>query len=49
MNDDSKSYNQPADKMHLISTEDIQYQPLISIRQLHVLDRDTGDRLRDLS
>lgn len=49
MNDDSKCYNQPAYKMHLISTEDIQYQPLISIRQLHVQEGNIGDRLSDPS
>lgn len=37
---DSKRYNQPADKMHLISTEDIQYQPLISVWELHILEKD---------
>lgn len=35
-----KYYNQPADKMHLISTEDVQYQPLVSIWELHVLGED---------
>lgn len=37
---ESKYYNQPAHKMHLISTEDIQYQPFISIWELHILEED---------
>lgn len=31
--------NKPADEMHLVSTEDVQYQPFVSVRELHVLER----------
>lgn len=37
---DSKRCNEPADKMHLISTEHIQYQPLICIWELQILEED---------
>lgn len=32
--------NKPADEMHLVSTEDVQYQPFISVWELHVLGED---------
>lgn len=35
-----KWWNRPANKVHLIPTEDVQYQPLVRIRELHVLEKD---------
>lgn len=35
-----KHYNQPSNKVHLIPTEDIQYQPFISVRELCILEED---------
>lgn len=34
------SANKPADEVHLVSTEDVQYKPLVRVWELHVLGED---------